>query len=321
MVGLHHRDHVGGVRGQRVDRHRQDHAAHLDAGVGLVRDLGRQRRGDQLVVHRLEELGLGQLILGGADAARHERHVDHRVDLVERQPVLHLGGVPVEQHPHVALVEPDHLATDPAVVRLGQVQRRLVVGDRHEGFDAVLVALVEHAVVEREALLVRLRVVPVREDPAPRDGQPEHREAHLGEQRDVLDVPVVEVDRDQLEVVRGRLRGARCHHPVRRDVLDRQSLAALVEPSLELVGSRGATPEEAFRECPRLDVRHRASPSRAVHVDGRDRARGRSVVDAPTTDRLVVSRRGRAPARCSGRPRSRPGRRRRTRRCSSRSSR
>ena len=100
----------------------------------------------------------------------------------------------VEQHPDVPLVEADHVPADPAVVGFGQVQRGLVMGDGDQRGDAVLVEFVEHPVVEVQAFLVGFGVVAVREDAAPRDGEPEDREAHLGEQRDVLGVAVVEVD-------------------------------------------------------------------------------------------------------------------------------
>src|SRR5215212_2500711 len=85
-----------------------------------------------------DSCSLGEVI------APHEWLVQHRVDLVEGQPVLHLGAVSVEQGPRVALVEPDEVPADPAVVVLCERQRCLVVGDRHQRLDAVLGELVEH---------------------------------------------------------------------------------------------------------------------------------------------------------------------------------
>ena len=64
VVGLHHGDDVGGVGGQRVGRHRQDHAADLRTGHRLVRDPGGQGAGDQLVVDRLVQVARRQLASG-----------------------------------------------------------------------------------------------------------------------------------------------------------------------------------------------------------------------------------------------------------------
>jgi len=213
------------------------------------------------MVRGLEQVLLAQVLLGGVDAPREQRCVQDRVDLVEGEPVLHPAAVPVEEHPDIPLVEPDEVAGDPAVVRLGEVQRGLVVRDRDQWLDAVLLQFVQDAVVEGQALLVRLEFVALREDPAPRDGEPEDGESHLGEERDVLGVPVVEVDALELEVVRRRPLCARRHDPLRHDVLDGQALAALVVGALELVRGGRATPQEGRREGCARGRGHRVSPS------------------------------------------------------------
>ena len=89
------------------------------------------------------------------------------VDLVERQPVLDLAPVALKERAHIALVKADERVIRPAIVCLREVQRRLVVRDRHQGFDAVLAAFIEEAVVECQPLLVRLRIVAIRIDAAP----------------------------------------------------------------------------------------------------------------------------------------------------------
>jgi hypothetical protein len=106
----------------------------------------------------------------------------------------------------------------------------------------VLGELVEHGVVEGQALLVGRLVVAVGEDPAPGDRQAEHREAQLGEERDVLGVAVIEIDSDELQVVGGRPLGPGTDDPPGHHVLDRQALAALVIGALQLVRGRGAAP-------------------------------------------------------------------------------
>ena len=88
VVGMHGGQHVGRIGGERVGGHSDQHAADLDARDGLVGDPGGQRAGDQLVVHGLVQVGGGELLRRGVDAAAHQRGVQHRVDFVEGQPVL-----------------------------------------------------------------------------------------------------------------------------------------------------------------------------------------------------------------------------------------
>lgn len=102
------------------------------------------------MVHRLVELGGGEPLLGGEDAAGHQGLVQQRVDLVEGQPGRHAVAVPLEEDPEVALVAVDQLAAGPAVMGAGQVERGLVVADGDQRFDAVLLELVEDPVVERQ---------------------------------------------------------------------------------------------------------------------------------------------------------------------------
>jgi hypothetical protein len=128
------------------------------------------------------------------------------------------------------------------------VQRGFVVADRHQRLDAVALEFVQDPVVEGQALLVGGLLVPAREDPGPGDGEAEDREAHLGEQGDVLGVAVVKVDADLLEVlVGGTLRG-RGLDAVGQDVLDGQALAALVVGAFDLVGGGRPAPQESLGE-------------------------------------------------------------------------
>ena len=116
------------------------------------------------MVHRLVQVGVAELICRGVDAAGHERQVQHRVDFVEGQPVLHALAVAGEHGAGVAFVETNEFAAGPAVVLLDQVQRGFIVAEGDERFHAVLLELVEHAVVEGEARLVRGFFVATRED-------------------------------------------------------------------------------------------------------------------------------------------------------------
>ena len=109
---------------------------------------------------------------------------------------------------------------------------------------AVLFELVEHAVVEGEARLVRLGFVAAGEDTRPGDREAEDLETHLREQGDVFAVAVVEVDALQLEVVLGGFRGARVQAAGGQHILQAGALAVFVPGALELVGGGGASEEE-----------------------------------------------------------------------------
>ena len=68
------------------------------------------------------------------------------------------------------------------------------MAERYQGLHAVLMALVEHGIVKRQALLIRLGIIAVREDAAPADGHAEHLETHLAHESEVILVGVVEID-------------------------------------------------------------------------------------------------------------------------------
>ena len=117
-----------------------------------------------------------------------------------------------------------------------------------ERLHAVLFELVEHAVVEGEARLVRGFFVAAGEDTRPSDGETEDLKAHLREQGDVFAVAVVEVDALQLEVILGGFGGARVQAAGGQHILQAGALAVFVPGAFELVGGGGASEEEAVRE-------------------------------------------------------------------------
>ena len=248
LFRLHGGEHVGGVGGERVGGHGKNHAADLGAGRQFACRSGGACGGDQLVVHRLVEVCVAELICRGVNTAGHERQVQHRVDFVEGQPVLHALAVAGEHGAGVAFVEADEFAASPAVVLLHQVQRGFVVAEGDERLHAVLFELVEHAVVEGEARLVRGFFVAAGEDTRPGDGETEDLETHLREQGDVFAVAVVEVDAFQLEVVLGGFCGARMQAAGGQHILQAGALAVFVPGALELVGGGGASEEEAGGE-------------------------------------------------------------------------
>ena len=124
--------------------------------------------------------------------------MQHGVDLVERQPVFYFIPIARKDRAHIAFVETNEVVAHPSVVCFREVERRLIVRDRDERLDAVSQTRVKEIVVELQPRLVRLRIVPVRIDAAPRNRRAEHLEPHLGKEGDILPIPMVEVDRREL---------------------------------------------------------------------------------------------------------------------------
>lgn len=209
------------------------------------------------------------------------------VDLVEGHPILDLALIARKDRLGIALERIDHMAAGKAVVLLRQVQRHIEVVERHHGLDTVLATAVEHAIIEGQALLVGNDVVTEREDTTPGDRHAEHRESHLGEQRDILLVGVVEVDAATLgEVVFLRMLhtvGERLtRHRVQRSAFDdtlpsagltieqnriirnSRAASALVPRPLNLVGSGSTAPKEPLGErlveLIRAQVDHSCNP-------------------------------------------------------------
>lgn len=197
---------VGGVAGVRVGDVARDHAADLVLGIDLVPHGDAARAREELVVEGLVALlgivpgsvaeGHGDVVARRQDARAHdvaEASHEQAVDLVEGEPVAHEPLVLGHDGVRVVEVEPDELGVRPAAVVLGQVVGELIVRERDHRLDAALAALLEHAPVELDARPIGLAFVPAREDSAPVDGHAVVLEAHLAEQRDVVEVMAVHV--------------------------------------------------------------------------------------------------------------------------------
>ena len=205
---------------------------------------------------RLIELRQRQPLLRRHDAAREQRLVQHGVDLVERQPVFYFIPIARKDRAHVPLVEVDEVVAHPAIVCFRKVKRRLIVRDRDERLDAMSQTLIKEIVVELQSRLVRLRIVSVRIDAAPRNRRAEHLEPHLGKEGDVLPIPMVKVDRRELQIVRGRCCRRRPHDAMRHDVLNVESLAVRMVCALALIRSDRPAPEERLRKCHTVLLSH-----------------------------------------------------------------
>ena len=142
---------------------------------------------------------------------------------------------------HVLGEGPDRRPVGPAAAILERL-RQVPVVERHERLDAGGEQLVDEPVVEVEPGRVHLSAA-VREDPGPRDGEPERADAELAHQRDVVAVPVVEVagDRAAVAVADLAVGGAEA-------VPDALAAAVLVHRALDLVRRRRDSPREGFGE-------------------------------------------------------------------------
>ena len=205
-------------------------------------------------------LGVIRCAHGGAFVALHGTGGKHLtkghhacVDLVEGQPVFDLILVALKDGLAVVHVETDQLAGSPAVVLFHQSVGQLVVADGDQRLDAVLLAAVEHTVVELQTLLIGFRFPAVGEDAGPVDGGAEGLEAQLGKQGDILLVVVVEIDRLMAGVQTVRVDGG--GHPlghgvgtVGAHIGHAGALAVHIPCALKLVGSTGAAPQEIIAE-------------------------------------------------------------------------
>lgn len=108
------------MRGESVTGSREDHAPDLIIRVDLMGKLSCKPGGNQFIVHGVEQFLFIDLPAGDLDPAGQERLVEHRVDLVEGQPVRHASAVALEDGTGVGEVEVDEFAVAPATVFPGR---------------------------------------------------------------------------------------------------------------------------------------------------------------------------------------------------------
>ena len=126
----------------------------------------------------------------------------------------------------------------------GQRRGQVPVEERDVGRDAVLLQLVEHALVVVEARRIRLAGA-LRKNARPRNRHAVRADAQILEQPHVFLVEVVGIVGHVARIaVVGLARRMREHVP------DRRSAPALVHSAFNLVGGGGASPHEARRKLP-----------------------------------------------------------------------
>lgn len=128
------------------------------------------------------------------DAAAGKGVGQHIVDLVEGEPILDFALVAADDRLGILFKGLYGVAAEEAAVLLGQMQRSIKMGQGDQRLNAVLVQLVEHCIVELQALFVGDGIITVGEDAAPADAHAEHLEAHLGEQFNVVLIGMIEID-------------------------------------------------------------------------------------------------------------------------------
>ena len=101
--------------------------------------------------------------------------------------------VAIEAGRRVLYIQVDHSAVGKTVIFGHDRPGDLIVAERNEGLDPVLMALVKDPVIESEPLLAGFFVIAVGKDPPPVDGQAETRPAHLCKQSDVFFIAVIKI--------------------------------------------------------------------------------------------------------------------------------
>lgn len=221
--------------------------------------LDRKSTCDKLMVQRLQTLLRVIFLMAKVKGARIQNAETHvvakghhaAIDLVEREPVATLALEMLHDGLGILHVAVNSLARSPAIDFLAHGKRHLVMTQRHERFDAVLMALVHHAIVKRKASRVGLIFESRWEDARPVHRETKDLESHLGEQGDVLFVVMVEID----TIVTGiELVGVELGRDLARVVMvavsghihATRTLAVYVPGSLELIGSSRAAPKKVF---------------------------------------------------------------------------
>ncbi len=191
---------------------------------------------------------------------------EHRVDLIECEPIGNVLSKLAEADFAEAQEEVDDFALAPTIVVVCQIERHLVVVKRHKWLNARILHGAEQVAVVVDAGLERLFLCTRGEQASPLDGYAQRLEAHLLEKRNVLLVAMKEVDAVTLGVhvdigrslglldlfvsdaVKGRVVLFVDLGLIGGAVGDRKALAIHIPSTLALVGGSGTAPQKAFWE-------------------------------------------------------------------------
>ena len=83
-----------------------------------------------------------------AETCSHKRRMKDHIDLVKGQPVVDQALVASEEGPTETFITFQHLATTPTSILGNQMHGTVKVGNGHQGFNAILMALLKEVFIE-----------------------------------------------------------------------------------------------------------------------------------------------------------------------------
>ena len=83
-----------------------------------------------------------------AKARSHKRRMKDHIDLIKGQPVVDQALIASEEGSAETFITFQHLATTPATILSNQMHGAVKVGNGHQGFNAILVALLKEIFIE-----------------------------------------------------------------------------------------------------------------------------------------------------------------------------
>ncbi|AEW74961.1 hypothetical protein EcWSU1_03533 [Enterobacter ludwigii] len=250
-VFLQRHPHVFRFAGVGVEVAAGQHTADLVFRVHLMGDFGRQGACHQFVMRGLIFHLIFVLTLFKHQTRAGERAVQHDIDFVEGEPVLHQTVKFFETGTGIAGEEIDHLAVAPGSILRDQMHRYVEMAQGDQRFDVVFFALFEHCAVEGNPLFIGQWLIAVRIEAAPGNRGTKYRKAHLRHQGDVFFVAMVKINRlvARVKLVvtqRKTFFLTDLHRQTIRAVGDhidrRQSFAAFTVSPFTLVGGKRAAP-------------------------------------------------------------------------------
>ena len=190
---------------------------------------------------------------------------DHGIHLIESQPILHFIFISIRNRPDKPFKKADRLPVIPAVILQHKMQRRLIMRQGYQRFNAVVPAFVKDLIIKLQSFFIGLFVITVGIDPAPGNRQPEDAESHLRKQSDILLPVMIEIGPVPLGIVlkvQGMRQGffnipgsdivvrpviAEIHfRPDYCGIGNRPSLSPFTKSAFKLIRCRCPSPEESF---------------------------------------------------------------------------
>ncbi|KXT71184.1 hypothetical protein SGODD07_01365 [Streptococcus gordonii] len=192
-----------------------------------------------------------------AEARSHEGSMEDHVNFIEGQPVFDQTLVASKKCAAETLVKFQHATIPPTTILLNQVHGTVKVSNGHQGLNAILMAFLKEVFVKFQASFIGLQLIPLRENPAPSNGQTIGFKAHLAKEGNVLLEAMVHINgflgRVEIAVLKvkhlfltsddGQTVLTNRHH-----IYVSQPATIRIISALTLVGSCRSAPQEAIRK-------------------------------------------------------------------------